>query len=227
MDRGGSLLLMLEPGSDALEGILTPMGLAKGEGPLANDKYRMRLASPHFLLTDRYGTHVVVKTVSQAGNRGIMVLNESVALVEDPASKDAGRTVLIRTYENTWADADRNAKKDAGEDEQSFQVAFAVEGPEKDGEEGYRAVVFGNVAMFSDAALTKGLNAGPVMLRDTLRWLGHDDEIVGDVANEEDVKIQHTKDGQGLWFLGVLFGMPVLVLLVGAGLGTLRRMRRS
>jgi hypothetical protein len=63
-----------------------------------------------------------------------------------------------------------------------------------------------------------------VFLRDLLAWLVEDEAAGGTVESEEDVKIQHTREGQAWWFYATAFLVPAG--LAGGGL-TRVRMRRK
>ena len=64
------------------------------------------------------------------------------------------------------------------------------------------------------------------LLIDSLAWLINDESSAGTVNDEKDVKIQHTKEGEGWIFYGTTFFTPLL-LLVG-GLARVRfRQKRS
>jgi hypothetical protein len=70
-------------------------------------------------------------------------------------------------------------------------------------------------------------NFGPnrLMLMDALRWLGGEDSFAGEVNDEQDVRIEHSKQGDQAWFYSTIVGVPALVLF--AGLAVSRRSRRT
>jgi hypothetical protein len=81
--------------------------------------------------------------------------------------------------------------------------------------------VVGNVGFVSDVAV---LQANAVFARDAVLWLDRDEEIAGEVENEEDVKVQHTQEEDWVWFLTTLLLVPLAVL--GAGTMFIRLRRR-
>jgi hypothetical protein len=60
---------------------------------------------------------------------------------------------------------------------------------------------------------------------DAVRWLGGEDSFAGEVNDEEDVRIEHSKQKDLVWFYSTIVGMPALVL--GLGLVVARRARRT
>ena len=57
---------------------------------------------------------------------------------------------------------------------------------------------------------------------DTLKWLVGDTALQGELANEEDVKIRHTRKEDVIWFHATVVVVPLLVLGIGF-LATRRR----
>jgi hypothetical protein len=87
-----------------------------------------------------------------------------------------------------------------------------------------RAFVVADADAVSDAALQ---NEGNVLLvADALHWLTGEESLAGARSVAEDVRIEHTKQKDLLWFYGTIFGAPALVLCSGL-LYTRRRGRRS
>ena len=64
-----------------------------------------------------------------------------------------------------------------------------------------------------------------VLFLDALRWLGGEESFSGAVNTEEDVRIEHTKEKDALWFYATIFGAPALVL--GLGFWVSRRRRKG
>jgi hypothetical protein len=117
-------------------------------------------------------------------------------------------------------------------------VAKAVETPaaeekepadDKDGEKKpeppkeMRAFVLADADIVSDLLLSN-FPANQMLAFDALRWLGGEESYTGAVNTEEDVRIEHTKQKDLVWFYGTIIGVPGLVL--GGGLLLGRRARR-
>ena len=70
-----------------------------------------------------------------------------------------------------------------------------------------------------------GNEANGVFVIDILRWLGGEESFAGSIANTEDVRIEHTKQKDLIWFYSTILGVPSLI--VGIGLVVVRRSRKS
>jgi hypothetical protein len=57
-----------------------------------------------------------------------------------------------------------------------------------------------------------------------VRWLGGEESFAGSLSSTEDVRIEHTKQGDQIWFYATIIGAPLLVL--GLGLLITRSARR-
>lgn len=84
------------------------------------------------------------------------------------------------------------------------------------GGRGMRAMVFADVDIFQDSAIARfqGLQ---YVVRDATLWLGGEEALTGETADEKDVSIEHTKSEDVVWFYLSLVGAPLIIL--GAGLG--------
>ena len=61
---------------------------------------------------------------------------------------------------------------------------------------------------------------------DGLKWIVGDEDIIGELTSEEDVKIRHTRDEDHTLFYGTIFLVPIAILGGGIGYTRLRRRRR-
>jgi len=229
--RGGSLLVMAAPtlkpreGDPAqpLAGVLAGLGLQATSAPLVNPtKYlsqRQGKADKLMLVSNRYGTHAVVKTLARYSTEAYVALPLSAGLSKLPDAK-VNISTLIRSYPDTWADTTLNIVQDADEPSAVTDLAVAVEGGADD--KPWRAVVVGSVAAFSDPMLG-AMRGNNMFLADAALWLVGDEGISGETESEEDVKIQHTRDEDVYWFYGTVFGVPLLVMLAGMLVVQLRR----
>lgn len=219
VDRGGALMVLLEPTKDRLPEVLGHLGLSAGAVPLAHaSKYvalRGGLMDRFNLGSQNVGTHAVTATVAKASTRTGVVMLGAVALSETGSATAASPvklTPLVRSPEGTWEDLNLNAELDAGEAGKVHVVAMAAEGPET---AKYRAVVIGGVSLGSDFLLQR-VEGNQLLLGDAARWLVGEEELVGETQSEEDVRIEHTREQDVSWFYGTIFGVPLLTLVAGA-----------
>ena len=97
--------------------------------------------------------------------------------------------------------------------------------PAADGTETeFRVIVMGDATWSSDLVL--GIAKGNQnYVRDSVSWLVDDETTAGSVNDEEDVKIQHTREGQGWMFYGSSFLVPFGLLIAGLVRIRIRRRR--
>jgi hypothetical protein len=228
-DKGGALFVMVDPNGDPMTDLMTHLGVKAGTAPLANAEAHGRVtggpADNYFVATNKYGSHPSVKTLSRNSQVFPMILPYVVS-VEKAADTQNKVTTLIRTLANTWADENKNYVADQGEIKKVFDVAEAVtkEVGEGENKKEARAIVIGNVGFLADGPLTN-LQAHAVFAMDGVKWVNHDEDIAGEVENEEDVKVQHTREEDWMWFLTAIVAVPAVVL--GAGVLFIRLRRRS
>lgn len=229
IDRGGALLVYGDVNSERMEPLLGYLGVELGEAPLAHATNHLPLsrgkADVINLYSRRFGNHASVSTLSKYATRAEVALLGAVAVRETGSAEAPGPakfTPLIRSYEDTWEDANTNFLKDDGEKGAVHVLATAITGPES---APYRVIVVGDVQIASDFVLQRSQGSAQFAL-DGPRWLIGEEDLVGDVSSEEDVRIEHTRDEDVLWFYATIFGVPMLVLALGAALTGRRRRRR-
>ncbi|TVQ91412.1 MAG: hypothetical protein EA397_10185 [Deltaproteobacteria bacterium] len=207
LDAGGQLMLFTDSRADPMPPLMNHLGLTRNEGPIADPKNRFPGQSPYLIVTDRYGTHSIVGTLNKAGQP--VVLPGPVGLSEIPEVQTR-RTPLLRTQSTAFADKNANAQQDPDEPSKVHTIAMAVESDKS--EDPWRAVVIGNLGFTSDAAVSNGWLTGPHLVVESVRWLAGDEDVSGETASEEDVRIDHSPSGQRWWFWGTIFAVPLVVL---------------
>lgn len=251
-DRGGSLLVLVDPKGDPMTDLLAHIGVEAGHAPLANAESHIALQGPPadnvLLATNKYGSHPSVKTLSR-NSQALPVVLPDAASVAAKGGDGVKVTTLIRSMPNTWSDDNGNYVNDPDEQKKVFELAVAVtatpktddaapapapeaddkdkDGKDKDAKEPAaesRAIVVGTQAYLSDVPLTR-VQGNAVFAVDATRWLVHDEEVAGEINNEEDVKIQHTREEDQLWFWLAIAGVPAVVL--GVGVMFIRFRRKS
>jgi hypothetical protein len=225
-ERGGKLLFALDPEAKIDFAPLTELvGLTMGTSVLANDKAPFHVrrrgndSDRTILVSNRFSSHASVSTLSRNAQRAAVIFPGAAAL-----DKRDGTALTIdfavRSLNDTFPDDNANFQFDEGSEKRGvYNLAAAItrKGATKDDE--LRAFLIGDADAFSDAAL--GNEANAIFLLDAMRWLGGEESFSGAIETTEDVRIEHTKQKDLVWFYGILFGGPGLVL--GAGLFLSRR----
>jgi len=226
IDGGGSLLVMVDPGRDSLEGLLAHLGVSTTEGALVHPQYWLpltrTLGNPSFLTTQRFGSHAVSSTLSKNSSQVGIYAPTALGLTAIEGHT-AEVSKLVRTRQGTFEDLDGDFKQGEDEPSEDWSLAMAAAGGE--GEQAWKAVVLGDVSLFSDIVLSVS-KGNQVLTVDATRWLVGDEDLTGETNTEEDVKIQHSHEGQEMWFYGVVFTPPMLVLLLGGVLVRTRGKQR-
>lgn len=219
IDRGGRLLIYADVGKDPMTGLLGHLGLQVGEHPLAHPTkfipVSRGIADRANLVTNRFGSHPSTSTLSKYATKAAVGVLGVVPVSETGQASAPGPakyTTLIRSYEDTWAEVDGDFQRGDAEPKQVQVLAMAVEGPK---EHPYRAIVVGDVQIAADLLIER-IQGNAQFLLDGVRWLVGDEDFSGEVENEEDVRIEHTRDSDTAWFYGTIFGVPLLVLGLGA-----------
>ncbi len=234
-NRGGSVLLLLEPGVDhGLEPLLEEMAVRRLEGTVANDRYHLRrdggASDRRLVLTNRFGSHATTSDLSRAASRIGLVL-EGAAGLEGVAGGPARSTVLVRPMTGSWLELDGDFERDREAEPDAIEaLAMASTLPVEDAGEGgeSRGVVIGDVDVLNDDYVyvtgPGAMSANAKLLLDAYVWLAREDEaVVASVPGDDDPVLQRTRGESVRWFLGTVFGVPALVL--AAGFGYVRRRR--
>jgi ABC-type uncharacterized transport system len=234
LDGGGALLLAREPApnlegaslpNDPLDGLMAKLGVKMGEGVLASERNIVPLARNRLdafnIVTNGFTSHPTTRQISERSEQLVLITPASGHLEELPDQPNSV-TFVARSLAYVWADLDVNTQFDAeaGESKEARNLMAAIEGSE--GAARFRAVVTADASMFSDLGV--GLSLGNQRLaEDTLNWLIGAEALAGTTENEEDVKIEHTKEGQQWWFYLSVLVVPLSVVLLGALRIRLRR----
>ena len=197
----------------------------------SNDSDRTRMQSSSF------SSHASVSTLSRNSPRAAIVVFGSGSLDKAPGA--SGKVdFTVRSPGSTFNDVNRNYRLDKDAEKSTIYnlaaavtrpVAAAPEPPKDDKPKDakdkdkkdkkpevpeMRAFVTADVDAFSDLVLTNVIG-NQVLFVDAMRWLVGEESFSGQVNNEEDVRIEHTKQQDLAWFYSTIFGVPALVLGVG------------
>jgi hypothetical protein len=135
--------------------------------------------------------------------------------------------VTVRAHPATWNDLNGNFQLDApAEARKTYELAMAITKKGKDTKEKKdegRMILVGDSDFLSDGVI--GAYGNPLFVLDGAKWLVGDESITGEVSNENDVPIVHTKKQDQVWFYGSSFLAPALVLALGFFMNGRRRGR--
>lgn len=230
-----------ERGLQELAGLV---GLDFAPGLLVNASHHVRrradISDRALLVSNRFSSHASVSTLSRNATRAAIVFARAGSLTEAGTS-GVKVDMALRAMTGTFADRDDDYEFDKdGEKKETYNLVAAVRAEPKpsageesaaDGDDDeatddpeMRAFVLADADALSDLLMS---NFGPnrLLLMDAVRWLGGEDSYAGEINDEEDVRIEHSKQKDLVWFYATIFGVPLLVL--GAGLSVARRARRT
>lgn len=224
-NKGGRLLVALEPDGSAESALLQTLGVKYTNVQLANDQVYFRttrqISDRANLGTSDYSSHPSVSTLAQLGGQAPVALL-GAGMLEPGTRPPEGVTVdvTVRSHDATFMDPNGNFTQDPKEERRSYPLVLAAQ--KGSGKEQARAVVMADSDALADGVLP---NLGNVYLAlDSLRWLTGEEAISGTVTSEEDVPIQHTRKQDTVWFWATVLLAPALVL--GAGFFVTRRRGR-
>ncbi len=229
---GKSIFVALEPDGPTLEPLLSALNVSFDPTPLMHGSIYMPTASRALpihkrnLITNKFSTHASVTTLSRYNKVMQLIFSDAGSL--NKLDGEAKVTTIIKSLEDTWKDKTPNLIQDSTEKGDLWALGVAIEQTSEG--KSPKAIVFADASWLTDDYLGKGFTVGQqtiqphaITLSDTLFWLTDQKESAGTVNNELDVKIQHSKEGQGWIFFGSSVVVPFLLL----GLGRWRITRRK
>jgi hypothetical protein len=221
---GGSLFIAMEPALPdgkvtGLEPLLATLGVTWSPVKVVTDDPKTYLPIQGGIMdrqnlgTNRYSSHESVTTLSK--NRQVAWMAVSGAGSFEETKDHLGKvTATVRTLAEAWDDQNGDFEFQEGTEARKVRdLAVVASGPAAADAE-YRAVIVGD-ANFAADLLLSNLKANAQFVIDAANWLLHDEDLAGEVNDEEDIKIVHSKEGQGLWFYGTTFLVPFLIGLLG------------
>ncbi|MBK8257482.1 MAG: Gldg family protein [Polyangiaceae bacterium] len=232
-EKGGRLILALDPEPKIdLAPMAAAFGLTWKPTLLATDDARHFYPLRHndsdhvILLTNRFSSHASVSSLSKMSQRTAIVLRGASAI--DKAEGAAGNIdFAVRALAETFDDQNGNYLFDKETEKRNgYNVAAAITKPtgekDKDGKDKeMRVFAIADADALSDGAV--GDTPNGLMALDVIRWLGGDESFLGAITSNEDVKIEHSKQKQAVWFYATIFAVPLAVL----GLGFIASRRRT
>jgi hypothetical protein len=236
-DGGGRLIMALDPeGKIDLAPLAAMVDLTWNPAVLATDDARHFYPLRHndsdhvIMLTNRFSSHASVSSLSKIAQKTAVVFRGAAA-IDKAEGATAKIDFAVRAFNEAFDDQNGNFTFDKDtEKRSSYGLAAAITKPvaggekDKDGKEKeMRAFVLGDADALSDGAV--GDTPNGLLAVDVIRWLGGDESFLGAITSNEDVKIEHTKQKDTLWFYGTIFAVPLAVL--GVGFLATRRRKKS
>ncbi|MCW5791460.1 MAG: Gldg family protein [Polyangiaceae bacterium] len=231
-------------GARGAAGLAELVGVSLSPGVLANDspakhlRLRYNDSDRALLPTNEFSSHASVSTLGRNAARVAVVVRGAGSLVQVPGAP-THVDFAVRSRSGTFADLNGNFSFDSGEERKVFNLAAAVtqkastpaakpDEPEVGKPltdpslpQDMRAFVLADADALSDFVMGKA-PSNQLLFVDVVRWLGGEESFAGEATSEEDVPIEHTKDGDTLWFYSTILGAPLLVLGLGLWLGRRR-----
>ncbi len=236
IDRKGRVLIALDPeNGPMLTSVLAQLGLKYNPTTLAHAQYywnrTYQKADRVNVATASYSSHASVSTVQRMGARAALIVLGSGYLEKDNKGTVGivNTDFTVHTDPGTWNDLNGNLEHDEKtEFKNTYEIAAAITkrnasalGVEEEG----RAVVVADSDFLTDPVLGNLGNA--YLTLDAVKWLAGEEQISGQISNEEDVPIAHTRKQDLVWFYLSIVGAPTLVLAVGFAMNRKRRKARA
>lgn len=223
---GGRLVVMVDPDLEhGLEPLLKGLGLKINKGVVLSDTKHLRRdntdADKALIFSNRYTSHPTVTVASRNASRVMTVFIRSGSLVSEAVPTGTQVVFPIKSGPQFYLDVDGDFKRGESEALGSHNLMAAVE---VGGEDGGRAVVLADGDLVSDQLVRFPGNI--LVFSDILQWLVGEEQIIGDVSTEEDVRIEHTSEQDKKWFYGASFIPPMIPMAIGVWLA-LRRRRKE
>ncbi len=225
--EGGSVLVMLDPGSEALRGFLDGWGIAVGDDIIidASGVGRIFGAGPTIPLISSYENHPITKGFK------VMTFFPEARSVEKKEEVPSGVRVtsLAKTTKSSWAETDPEGGKfelDEDEDKRGPVSIAAVatktidagdepapEG-ETQGKETARLVVYGDSDFASNSYFHASGNSD--LFLNTISWLLEDEELISIRPRErEDRRLTLTAGQTKKVFYFSVVLMPLVIIGIG------------
>lgn len=229
LERGGSVLVALEPtrpGAEALASrenlnrLLSKLGVKYGEGVLASTQQVVAMANNKAdrmnVTTESFSTHPSTVVLAESPARMFVSI---AGHIEKAERAEPDVTLTVRSPAHSWADLNSNLEFEAPQETKKAR-GIAIASSDKVGSNEWRAIVTSDATMFADMAII--VKGNQQFISDGANWLTRSEAFSGTVESEEDVRIQHTREGQAGWFYATVVGFPLLILILG-GVRTRRR----
>jgi hypothetical protein len=225
MDRGGAVLLSLEPDMNGAPtrqaALLDLFGLEQESGVIASDRAiiprppfpRPRQADRINIISGSFSSHPMTSTLSEtAGSKKGGILFPRASAITKNSDFAGKQTVTLRSRKDAWMDLDGDLNM--GDDEEKIvrNLATAIESADEN--KAWRAVVLTSTEALADF-WTRISGGTRILMADSVAWLVGEEAETGEVLVEEDPKIVHKSEDDLLWFYGSVIFIPLFVFLAG------------
>ncbi len=229
LDKGGRALVMLDPvlGARAqpsgLEDLVKAYGVQVGNDLVIDPGRRLPFFDLSAVYVSDFRAHPVVN-----GMQGLAVLLPVARSVTTTSAKDATSAILLTTSDQGWGETDlagiaagKPVAKDAKDTPGPVSLGVAAQS-EKDKENGWRLVVFGNSVFASNQYLA---NAGNESLAlNAVNWLAKQEQALGIAPRApEQVQLFLSAAQMRRILLISVIGMPACAIALGVAVWWRRR----
>ena len=240
LEQGGKLFVLLDVDTlafddnivtsaddDPLKVLLKGLGLAFNKVHLGNDRQYVTATRSNvdrwFLYTNVFSSHESVQSLARHDER-IQVLSFQSGFFDlSPKTGVWKGFETVKALSGTFNDINRNFAFDEDQEKrQSYVTGAALEQGPGEGaavSKGGKVVALADSSMVADGLLRNPGNQ--LLIVDSFKWLVGDSATAGEIASEEDVKVQHSRSRDLYLFHGSIFLVPLLVL--GGGYVATRR----
>jgi len=241
---GGRTLFLLDPvlpgpGAPAddygLGALLSSYGVKLVNDIVIDPANAVPMVGPETLIANHYGTHPIVRSLSDQGLPVLFPLARSAGKAEAKAGGSTSVTMLVETTADGWGEtglAKLDAvQKDAQDVAGPVTIALAV-GPaeekdakksaEKAAEKPTRIVVVGNSRFLTNGSLGNAGNAN--LFLNAIHWLTGEEKLVGIAPKTpEQASLQLSQSQINRIGLFAVAGMPLFAILLGVWVWYRRR----
>ncbi|HEV8230998.1 MAG TPA: GldG family protein [Thermoanaerobaculia bacterium] len=227
---GGRVLLMLDPVLPApgsppadygLTKLLAANGVKLGNDIVVDPANALPLVGAETVFANRYGSHAIVRALSDEGLPIILPLARSVSKSDATASAPGSPTMLVETSSDGWGETslaklEEQVKKDPQDMAGPVSLAVAV-GPteeEKKAAKKGKLVVVGNSRFASSGALGNAGNAN--FFLNSVHWLTGSEKQIGIAPKTpEQASLSLTQAQVRRIGLFSIIGLPAMAVVLG------------
>jgi ABC-type uncharacterized transport system involved in gliding motility auxiliary subunit len=237
LEGGGRALFLLDPvlpGPGAPSADLGLGSLLEAYGvKLVNDividpANAVPLVGPETVIANHYGTHPIVRSLSEQGLPVLFPLARSLGKGDAKAGSSTAATMLVETTSDGWGETGLTkldaVQKDAQDVSGPVTIAFAV-GPadeKKAAEKSVRLVVVGNSRFATNGSLSNAGNAN--LFLNAIHWLTGQEKQIGIAPkNPEQSSLALTRSQVNRIGLFAVAGLPLFAVILGVWVWYRRR----